>query len=104
MSRVTYNEWDSPEAQWAGIRLAGATKQAINGKRGQAVLRELETALLAMSQKRLQRDVLYEDGEVCVLAVLALHRGVPVSTLQAPNSDETVEFGERELGLTYTLS
>ena len=38
------NDMDTPEAQWASIRWMGASKQAFNGKRGQAFLIELESA------------------------------------------------------------
>ncbi len=73
---LNVNEWDSPEAQWAGIRWAGAAKQAFNGARGQALLKELEAALLAMPAKRLIAHEWAADGDVCSLGALDVHRMV----------------------------
>lgn len=73
MSRITYNE---DGEMWAMIRWAGAAKQAINGKRGQSVLREIEAALLAMPHKRLAyHDLCSPTGDVCIIGALAQARG-----------------------------
>lgn len=71
---LNINEWDSPEAQWAGIRWAGALKQALNSARGQALLKELESALLAMPAKRLIPYEWADKGDVCTLGSLDVYR------------------------------
>jgi hypothetical protein len=59
-----YDDCDRiPEGLWKG-----ATKQAFNSKHGQAILRDVEAALLALPDKRLIRDQLATDtGEVCLV-------------------------------------
>jgi hypothetical protein len=49
---------------------------AIRGKRGQALLKELEAALLALPQKRLVAGEFAnaQQGEVCALGAVALKR------------------------------
>jgi hypothetical protein len=51
-------------------------RRAREGKRGQALLRELEAALVAMPVKRLIQGAYCELGEVCALGALAVHRKV----------------------------
>ena len=128
MSRITYNEWDSAEGQWAGIRWGGAAKKAINGKRGQAALRELKAALLVLPSKRLIADRWAASGDVCALGALDVHRMmartgmnwdaarlVVQQTTQIewidywgdPHEDDessSAELGQSRLGLTYTLA
>lgn len=53
-----------------------AVELALNGKRGQRALRDLEAALLELPAKRLISNHLCKDGEVCALGALALYRGV----------------------------
>lgn len=71
MSRIEYNE-DGDWLQWG--RWSAAAKKAIGGKRGQALLRELEAALLALPNKRLIAGDFTENGEVCALGALAVKR------------------------------
>lgn len=61
---------------WELIRWRGAVASAIRGKRGQAFLREVLTALDAMPQKRLIRGELEHDGDVCTLGCLGRARGL----------------------------
>lgn len=50
---------------------------ATNGKRGQAFLRDLVTALDALPQKRLiAEDLVAPDGSVCALGALGVKRGI----------------------------
>lgn len=53
---------------WATIR------RAQNSPRGQKFLAELEEALLALPAKRLISGAVIEDGEVCAIGSLLLHR------------------------------
>lgn len=61
--------------QWAMIRWRGAVNAAINGKRGQALLKEMEAALLALPKKELCCGFVDpEKGQVCALGAVALKR------------------------------
>lgn len=51
-------------------------QRSINGKKGQAALRELEAALLALPDKRLIAEKMIDaDGEVCAIGALAKYKG-----------------------------
>ena len=57
-------------------------RRSRQGKKGQVALRELEAALLAMPDKRIQKDVFVElSGEACAIGALMMHKlvsaGVP---------------------------
>jgi len=71
MGRVTPNE---DGEMWDYIRWAGASKKAFNGKPGQAVLKEIEKALLAMPTQRLIQDKWVYADDVCVLGALDVYR------------------------------
>jgi hypothetical protein len=79
MSRSGYH--DDCENNWGLICYRGAVNSAINGKRGQAFLRELLAALDAMPEKRLVTNELEADGEHCTLGVLGQARGIDMSTI-----------------------
>lgn len=49
-------------------------ERAIKGKRGQAFLKELEEALLALPEKKLIEGRVCEMGKVCAMGALALKR------------------------------
>lgn len=51
-----------------------AIENCLNGRRGQAILRELRDALLAMPEKRLIENYLMYEGQVCALGALARYR------------------------------
>lgn len=90
MNRAGY---DDDCDQWELICYRGAVASAIRGKRGQAFLRELRSALDAMSEKRLIAEelvqaVVYRGAddeppttkiEACALGVIALRRGLDIS-------------------------
>ena len=78
MSRSGY---DDDCDGWDLIRWRGAVQSAIKGKRGQAFLRELRDALLALPEKSLCTDDVARrssaadpDGQVCAIGALALKR------------------------------
>jgi hypothetical protein len=52
-----------------------AVTNAMSGRRGQAALRDLEEALVALPEKRLV-DTLCKDGEVCAISALVVHKRV----------------------------
>jgi hypothetical protein len=73
MSRVWYADDEDFPGQWALWEANLA--RSLNGAKGQAALRDLETALLELPNKRLVVDVAAENGDVCSLgAVIALRR------------------------------
>lgn len=62
MTRGQQNLWDAN------------VERALNGRKGQAMLRELEQALLALPHKRLIDSDFKQDGDVCVVGALAIQR------------------------------
>jgi hypothetical protein len=72
MSRFTgegENDWPNQgELWWAN------TERALKGRRGQRDLRDLETALLELPEKRLIAGSIALNGQVCAVAALAVHR------------------------------
>lgn len=80
MSRYNYSEDnDDPlaEARWFG-----ALKRALQGRRGQALLRELVEVLDSMDDKRLYpRKFMTGDGKFCALGVLGAKRGIRMDDL-----------------------
>lgn len=68
MSRSNYSEDCENIGLWRG-----AVEQAIRGKRGQALLRDMLAALDALPSKRLiTEDLVAPSGECCALGSLAL--------------------------------
>ena len=80
MSRSEYYE-DGDDDLWAMIRWRGAVASSIRGRRGQAMLKELLSALDAMPRKRLVSGELMRQGvdgewDCCTIGCLALARGL----------------------------
>lgn len=104
-----YNDEGMPIGLWRG-----AVKKAIEGRRGQAALRELLAALLALPEHRLAFDSLYDGRDSCAIGVLALSRAqdaeerdeVILQLLGEDGGDIVAmsQFAFEELGLTYTLA
>lgn len=101
-----------------------AVKNALRGRRGQGVLRELRAALLALSRPRLIEGAVVREGEVCAMGALAAHRlaagpltltsyfGGTFGSLREieakfsawlDNDSGTTDFGQA-MGLTMALS
>lgn len=79
MSRSNYSE---DLDNWSLIRWRGQVSSVIRGKRGQAFLQELVSALEAMPEKQLIRhELIQEDGQVCALGALGKARGLPIEGL-----------------------
>ena len=79
MNRSGYND-DCDDAACNVWR--GAVASAIRGKRGQAFLHELLTALDAMPEKRLAAEALRDDeGTVCALGVVGHARGLDLAAI-----------------------
>ena len=88
MSRHGYLEDDGhseyPLALWRG-----AVSSAINGKRGQAFMRELVAALDALPDKVLIAEALAEDGAYCAIGAVGAARGMDMSKLD-PDYPEAI--------------
>lgn len=75
MSRISFSDDEDYPGQF-GLFQANCHR-SLHGKAGQAALRELESALLAMPVKELHASVFVEEsGAVCALGALAVHRKV----------------------------
>lgn len=85
MSRSEYSE-DCDE-NWAWIMWRGRVASATRGKRGQALLREMLEALDAMPNKRLIKEELATEGDVCALGCLGQKRGLDMSGLDPEDYD-----------------
>jgi hypothetical protein len=73
MSRVSYSEDEDYPGQF-GIWNANVMR-SVGGLKGQAVMREMEAALLALPDKRLVAHAVACDGDVCAVgAFLALKK------------------------------
>lgn len=82
MSRSNYS--DDLE-QWTLIRWRGAVKSAICGKRGQAFLREILSALDQLEQKQLIAHELKTTDGVCAIGAVAIKRNKDVSGIDPEN-------------------
>ena len=81
MSRSGYSD----DCNGAELNLwRGAVNSAINGKRGQAFLRETLAALDAMPDKKLTTDTLHEpaNGEFCTLGAVGASRSLDMKPLE----------------------
>lgn len=86
MSRSGYtddDDGDYPLALWRG-----AVASSINGKRGQAFLRETLAALDAMPVKELVPLAFEHDGQFCTLGVVGARRGVDLQPFIDDGYDE----------------
>lgn len=85
------------ENNWELIMWRGAVASAIRGKRGQAFLRELLTALDALPDKRLIAEELQQDGEVCAIGSVGLLRKIDMEALDPEDYTAIAEkFGISE--------
>lgn len=85
MSRSGYTDDCDDDQAWIYL---GHLNSAINGKRGQAALRELAEALDAMPEKRLGAESLVtSDGEFCTLGVLGNARGIDMVKIDPEDWD-----------------
>lgn len=91
MSRSGYTDDCENVAMWRG-----QVASAIRGKRGQAMLRDLVTALDTMPVKALITGDLVTDDGVCALGALGQKRGVDLGTI------DTYEYDE--LGIAFNIA
>lgn len=72
MSRFS-DDWDGPDFNNQAELWEMALFRAINGKRGQRALRELEQALLELPEPRLISGHLAANGQVCAVGAMIVH-------------------------------
>lgn len=95
MSRSGYIE-DGDEDPLAHGRWRQAVKRSLEGKRGQALLRELVAALDDMPEKALYPgSFATADGEFCTLGVLGSKRGTKMDDLGDEDDCDPDEVGKR---------
>lgn len=89
MSRSDYSD---DCCGWDLICWRGAVKSALKGKRGQAALREIASALDAMPVKALSADSLVSpDGQFCTLGALGAYRGMSMADLDPYDHEGVAE-------------
>lgn len=86
MSRSGYCD-DYDLDNWSTIRWRGQVASAIRGKRGQAFLRELISALDAMPEKRLIANELQDGCEVCAIGSVGVKRGIDLTVIDPHDYD-----------------
>jgi len=111
MSRSGYVDMDNDHL--AAARWRSAVRNAINGKRGQAFLRELAAVLDAMPDKKLSAYVWDEPitgmpfapkgGEVCALGAVTRARGID-ATMHDPEDSSAVDAVADELGIAPAMA
>lgn len=93
MSRSGYSD-DCDDDILAYGRWRGIIASTCRGKTGQAFLHELVQALEAMPEKRLIREDLRKDGEVCALGAVGAKRRMKLEALDPEDSEIIAsEFG-----------
>jgi hypothetical protein len=94
MSRSGYT--DNNDDTLAYGRWRQAVKRALQGHRGQALLRELIATLDAMDDKRLYPGSFFTaDGEFCTLGVLGNARGTRTDDLGDEDYCDPAQVGQR---------
>ena len=105
MSRLEYHDCYDVDDMLRSYAFEHNARRAAEGKKGQAVLRELRDALRALPHKRLIAgdwlDV--ETGDVCALGALAKARGVAASEMPDEYEDGA-EAARDLLGIVYPLA
>src|SRR3990167_10919785 len=108
--RINYTEDEDRPGQFA---LWDANCQrSIRGRRGQAALRRLEAALVAMPVKRLcSGKLVTHDGDVCAIGALARAEGKlpepePLNSdeFEDDDCDDTAEFAEARLDFPHLVA
>lgn len=93
MSRINYSDDENYPGQFELWQ--ANCQRSLKGKRGQAALRELEAALLALPHKRLIARAVAANGDVCAVgAVLLLRKTKEVGSLDAAQQALEADMGE----------
>ena len=89
MSRSGYNDEGD---NWETICYRGAVASALRGKRGQAFLKELITALDALPEKCLVAHELEKDGSYCALGAVGKERGLHLGEVDPENIERVARL------------
>lgn len=121
MSRVSYDN-DYNYDPLAAARWDRNSRAVFVSKRGQAILRDLEAALLALPEKRLVEDTFWdtefiEEAEsvrlnACVLGAYARYKGLKATELSGLNpfwdepidANETADAISQMTPMTFTMA
>lgn len=105
MSRSGYSDDFGDDDPLAMGRYRQAVQRALDGKRGQAFLRDLLETLDAMPDKRLYSgSFATAEGEFCILGAHAARKGVKVDDLgDAEDGCDTELVGQR-FGIARTMA
>jgi len=99
MSRIDYYESDGPDT--SGLWFASMRK-GMRGARGQAALRELEAALLALPERRLIEDEMCDGEGVCAAGALLLKRATDRGEDRKAALDRIAgTWGDLDAGIAY---
>jgi hypothetical protein len=88
MARINYSDEEDRPGQFALFQ--ANCGRSLRGKAGQRALRELEAALLALPEKRLIRERLWEAGEVCAVGAYAQYKGLDIWTMDPEDDSDEV--------------
>lgn len=92
MSRISYSDEEDYPGQF-DLWQANCDR-SIEGKKGQAALRELEQALLELPEKKLIGHKLQDEGGgVCAIGAVVKHRGASVKTTPEDVEEVGIELG-----------
>lgn len=95
MSRSGYI--DDCENDWGWICWRGAVASAMRGKRGQAFLGEMLTAMDALPEKKLVSMELEAGGSVCAIGSVGKARGIDMSGIDVEDYSKVASiFGINE--------
>jgi hypothetical protein len=98
MSRSGYS---TDLENWALIRYRGQVESAIRGRRGQAMLKDLLSALDAMPNKRLiARELIDSQGEVCALGCLGKAKGIDIIGVDVDDAEQVANL----FGIAHQLA
>lgn len=100
MSRSGYSEDYDEEFPNALELFRANIDRTIDGKRGQAFLRDLLGALDALPEKRLIADDLEHQGEVCAIGALGKARGIDMKGIDP----EDAKCVAKMFGITAILA
>jgi hypothetical protein len=89
VARINYSEDDEDYPGQYALWQANCDR-SFAGRHGQATLREVEAALLAMPSKRLHQNIVAHEGEVCAVGAYLVHK-------RATEKGITREQAQREL-------
>jgi hypothetical protein len=102
MSRANYS--DDFDDYYLVALWRGAVRSALRGRRGQAFLRDLLSALQALPDKRLIAGSMEKDGRFCAIGALGKARGVDMSDIDRMIENENDEQVGEEVAFIFGIA